>query len=378
MRALNPEILSSVIGDIYDCALNADGWESALIRITQELDGAYTNISLSNPDFTQARMAAQSPWDPAMLNILIEEYGVHGVPGLLALVQGDIDSPVSSIDQIGKEVFFASKFYQNWAKPQGLLDGCMMKFVHTRDRIGLLAFVTYDTRDTVSEDERRFLSVLSPHVRRAALISDLLDFERVQTHAFRGTLEKLQTPIILVTAESKIVYMNVMAQGLINSRSGVQSQQGHLEPVNLKMGGALKDAILRCKGSGIDLGSRGIGIPLSGAGQTASVAYVLPLRNTEVTNTFRSAVAAVFIATNLTSLPPQQTVLATLYDLTPSEARVMSLMASEGANPSATAALLGVSENTIKTHLGRVYSKTGVTRQVELTSLVASLAPPTF
>jgi DNA-binding CsgD family transcriptional regulator len=376
MRALDPETLSSVIGEIYECALNSDGWESALIRINGEMNGAYTNIALSNPEFTQARMAAHSPWDPAMLHTLIEDYGVHGIPGLLELIQGDIDLPASSMDRIGKDVFFASKFYQQWAKPQGLLDGCMLKFVHTPDRIGLMTFVTHDTRDIINQDERRFLTMLSPHVRRAALISDLLDFERVQTHAFRGALEKLHTPIVLVTADSKIVYLNIMAQALISSRSAIQSHQGHLEPVNLKMADALKDAILRCQGSSMDLGSRGIGIPLSGVGQNASVAYVLPLNNTQISTAFKTAVAAVFIATNLNGLPPQQTVLATLYDLTPSEARVMTLMAGVGASSSGTAASLGVSENTVKTHLARVYSKTGVARQVELTTLVASLSPP--
>jgi DNA-binding CsgD family transcriptional regulator len=39
-----------------------------------------------------------------------------------------------------------------------------------------------------------------------------------------------------------------------------------------------------------------------------------------------------------------------------------------------TASALGVSANTIKTHLRRVFEKTGTTRQAELARLMASLA----
>jgi DNA-binding CsgD family transcriptional regulator/PAS domain-containing protein len=377
MQALQPEILSSVIGEIYECALNSDRWERALTLINRKMNGAYTTISLSTPEFLRPRMVAQSAWDPVMLKILNEEYGVDGIPGLRETIAGDIDTPRSTLDQMSRSDFFATRFYQDWAKPQGLLDGCVVKFVHTSDRVGALAAVTYETRDIISENERRFLAALSPHLRRATMICDLLNFERVQANAFRGALEKLQTPVILVTAESKIVYVNESAQSLLEAGLSIQSLQGNLKPVNLKMSAGLQDAILRCTGNHLELGSRGIGLPLSGEGQTATVAYVLPLENTELRTSFSAAIAAVFIATSISGPPPQQTVLATLYDLTPAEARVM-MMAGEGASPSSAALILGVSENTFKTHLSRVYGKTGVTRQVELTNLVASLSPPTF
>ena len=43
---------------------------------------------------------------------------------------------------------------------------------------------------------------------------------------------------------------------------------------------------------------------------------------------------------------------------------------------SETAATLGVAESTVKTHLHRLFAKTGATRQADLVKLVASYASP--
>jgi DNA-binding CsgD family transcriptional regulator len=67
--------------------------------------------------------------------------------------------------------------------------------------------------------------------------------------------------------------------------------------------------------------------------------------------------------------------MATLYDLTPSEARVL-LKIGEGQTVTAVALELAVSENTVKTHLARVFQKVGVNRQPDLVSIVAALRPP--
>jgi DNA-binding CsgD family transcriptional regulator len=73
--------------------------------------------------------------------------------------------------------------------------------------------------------------------------------------------------------------------------------------------------------------------------------------------------------------PPPVEALAALYDLTPTEARVMVEIAS-GKNRAATALALGIADSTVKTHLARVFEKTGTSEQPELAKLVASLTPP--
>jgi DNA-binding CsgD family transcriptional regulator len=70
-----------------------------------------------------------------------------------------------------------------------------------------------------------------------------------------------------------------------------------------------------------------------------------------------------------------EAVLTTLFELTPAEARVLVTIGS-GSSPAKTAITLGVSENTLKTHLNRIYAKTGRARQADLVKLVSEIGTP--
>ena len=64
------------------------------------------------------------------------------------------------------------------------------------------------------------------------------------------------------------------------------------------------------------------------------------------------------------------------YGLTPAETRLLTSLLG-GRTLAATAATLGIAATTARTHLDNIFSKTGVTRQVDLMRLVTGLAPPT-
>jgi DNA-binding CsgD family transcriptional regulator len=67
--------------------------------------------------------------------------------------------------------------------------------------------------------------------------------------------------------------------------------------------------------------------------------------------------------------------LAKSYNLTPGELRVLLGIVHIGGVQE-TAEALGVGENTVKTHLQRVYAKTGAGRQAEIVKLAAEFSNP--
>ncbi|RDJ23121.1 LuxR family transcriptional regulator [Bosea caraganae] len=374
MKNLDAEVLSSIIGDIYDCVLNPAGWEDVLVRITEAVDAAYTTIALANPTDSHGRFAAQSPWDAAQMRILQEEYGFDDIPGLKAAVIGDIDTPLTTLSHMSEAELRQTVFYRNWAGPQGLREGCMTKFVHTPDRIGLLGTSIRTDRDVISAEEQRFLALLSPHLRRASLIGDLLDHARVAAHFYRETLDSLATAIVLTGANGAIFYANPVAETMFSTQGPILSKNGLLQAQNPVPARALLDAIARAATADASLGSRGIGLPISAPGQPPAVAYVLPLSEGTARAAFRPACAAVFVSTTTSASPLPEAVLTTLFDLTPAEARVL-LQVGTGSVPAKSAASLGISENTLKTHLGRIFAKTGTKRQADLIKLISDIRP---
>ena len=90
----------------------------------------------------------------------------------------------------------------------------------------------------------------------------------------------------------------------------------------------------------------------------------------------RSGTAAViFITQAAEHAPPPVDALMTLFNLTWSEARVLEQIVS-GRNRKEAAAVLGVADSTVKTHLDNIYAKTGTSDQLGLCRLAAKLSWP--
>jgi hypothetical protein len=103
MARLTDELLSAIIGEIYDCAVNPEGWTETLTKVADAVDAAYCSVSLADPRGGFPRMAAHSPWDAEQLRVLNERYGPDGIPGIRAILQHDEDQPWVSSDNVSDE-----------------------------------------------------------------------------------------------------------------------------------------------------------------------------------------------------------------------------------------------------------------------------------
>src|SRR5262249_37318952 len=107
-----------------------------------------------------------------------------------------------------------------------------------------------------------------------------------------------------------------------------------------------------------------------------SVAHVLPLAHGDLrTRLVPQATAAVFITPADAPAPTDLQALGRSFGLTPAETRILEQLA-RGAPLDEASATLGIPRTTAKTHLLRVFSKTGVSRQADLIALVNRVTPP--
>jgi DNA-binding CsgD family transcriptional regulator len=77
------------------------------------------------------------------------------------------------------------------------------------------------------------------------------------------------------------------------------------------------------------------------------------------------------LANRICSSRPPAEAVADEFNLTLAEVRVMFAIVEIGGVPE-VAPVLGISEQTVKTHLHRIYEKTATKRQADLVKLVAS------
>jgi DNA-binding CsgD family transcriptional regulator len=128
--------------------------------------------------------------------------------------------------------------------------------------------------------------------------------------------------------------------------------------------------------SGAAAGTTMIAVPLSTRDGEHYIAYLLPL--TSAARRLASeyaAVAALFVHKAMPRVAFPREAIAELYDLTPGELRVLLAIVEIGGVPE-TARVLGIAEATVKTHLHRLFCKTGAARQADLVKLVAACSNP--
>jgi DNA-binding NarL/FixJ family response regulator len=89
----------------------------------------------------------------------------------------------------------------------------------------------------------------------------------------------------------------------------------------------------------------------------------------------KTVAAAVFVRRATLEIPSSPEVIRRAYQLTPTELRVLLAIVNVGGVPEVATAL-GVADTTIKTHVGRLFEKTGAGRQADLVKVVAGFSTP--
>jgi DNA-binding CsgD family transcriptional regulator len=229
----------------------------------------------------------------------------------------------------------------------------------------------------VDDQARRRMRLIVPHIRRAVLIGRMFDLKAAEAATFADTLDGLSAGMCLVDAEGRIVHANAAGHAILAAGDILSVVGGRLVAYDAQVNRTLEDVFAAAGRGDAALGVKGIAIPLIGKSDERYVGHALPLtsgapRNAGVAYT---AAAALFIrkAALVTSSPPE--VIGRTFNLTPMELRVLLAIVEVGGVPQVAAAL-GVAGTTIKTHLGRLFEKTGAKRQADLVKLVAGHATP--
>jgi DNA-binding CsgD family transcriptional regulator len=158
---------------------------------------------------------------------------------------------------------------------------------------------------------------------------------------------------------------------MLNAGDPIVLRNGKLALRQEIVPGHLEAAVAEASVDGAE-GRRGLGIPTRTQDGKSVALHVLPLERRHTRTGIASrAVAAIFVSQAAAPLKLPADAVALLYQLTPAETRVAELLA-KGETLAAIAGRLGSSPHTVRTHLNRVFDKTGCHRQADLVRLLSS------
>ncbi|MCC5975758.1 MAG: hypothetical protein JJT81_17155, partial [Rubellimicrobium sp.] len=376
---MDEDFHDQVLSAIYDCAVDPAGWGAALTMIRDRLDLSYLLLHFFRfppgyPDVPQEGMVVGTEWDRDWLNRL--EPLLPSVPHFDRMRRTPIDRPATQLQFLPEEEFRQTEFYRVWVAPQRLRYNCLVNVVARENMVAMLSGASGEERGVISERDTALLAKLSPHVRRALMISDLLDETRSQQMMQARLLDGLRVALFLVGERGHISYANTAGEEMLSAGELATGKGGRLGSPARVGGPALAASITRaCTGSDADIGVWGNGIPLMVDGGDPGVAYVLPLGRSDKRHALGNGMAAVAITTRDDACPPETEVLMALTGLTAAEVRV-ALAVAAGRSLDSVAADNDVTTETVRRHLKNAYDKTGARSQPALGAYVNALRVP--
>lgn len=271
-----------------------------------------------------------------------------------------------------------TRFYKEWQQPQGLVDAVAAILEKSRTSCAMVAVPRHERNGLVDASSRERMRLIVPHVRRAVLISKAIDLQTAAAATLADAFDALSAAVYLVDERGRVVHANRSGAALVAEDDILHASGDCLRPRDPAIDRLLREIFAAAAiGNDLAVASKGSAISLSARNGERYAVHVLPLSGGARQQARRKHAAAVAVFVHKAALDRPTVVEAVTerFRLTAAELRVLFAIIEVGGVPE-VAPVLGIAEGTVKTHLKRVFAKTGTNRQADLVKLVSEFANP--
>ncbi|ESQ90485.1 helix-turn-helix transcriptional regulator [Asticcacaulis benevestitus] len=346
-----------LIEAIYDTVADPGLWPQLLERISMHIGTGCVGLSLVDTRTYEIRVAAHWGAQPEFLQAMMQSVSIN--PATTAHWYIDVDEPFTVESLLGRDRYHNSRFYRTINAPNNCVDGLISILNRSGDRYGNIALPRFTEHGPITKIDLLRLKRLSPHIRRAVTLTDMLDSQSLSKSLLNQTFDLLSTAIILVDKGGYILHANQAAETMMNKASVIWRKGGNLHACDDQGEKHLKTALGQ-----LDAVPRmmprppAASVALSSHSADDVTAWVLPLDSElgRLRRGARAATAAILIREAVESQLPGS-LLMKRFDLTPAQVRVLSLL-SQGQPASDVADILGISIHTVRSHMQQIFAKT--------------------
>src|SRR5215468_5440676 len=216
---LEAEELSALIGDIYDAALDPALWPQVLPRSAQFVGGPAAALFSKDAASKRGDTAYDCGIDPHYRQLYFEKY-IKLDPLTIGHFYAEVEKPVAVADIMSYAEFLETRAYQEWGRPQGLVDVLNVALEKTATSAAMYCVFRHERDGQVDDEMRRRMRLIVPHLRRAVLIGRVIEFKTAEADGLADTADGISASMFLVDASARIVHANasghaMLAQGSI-------------------------------------------------------------------------------------------------------------------------------------------------------------------
>ena len=269
-----------------------------------------------------------------------------------------------------KPDFMKTEFFNDFLVPQGphaMLNG-VTALVEGRQTVVTLQGVREFEADEISLFRR-----LVPHLQSAVELNIKIATLSENWRASAEALHGLEQGAFLVGDGGRVFFINAAGERLCEAGGGLLVSESVLHATLESDTRRLHAVVAACGRSGVDAGAGGAVLVARGPSRSPLSLRIMPLRGEAAWPVPRRPVAAIF-ATDPDS--PAATLVARVrkqFGLTVAES-AFAIEIIKGDGVQAAADRLSIARSTARTHLSRIFDKTGKRRQAEVVALLLRLA----
>ena len=361
------ETLLDSISGIYAAAAGSASWNQALISIADLCDVENASLVINDPGLRLTEV-----FSPRVNPDVIETYTDHWWckdPTIKATAGAPVGQ-ITSLGSYGRERFLKSEFHNDFWVRSGIgAERLASKLVIQDGAFASLVIQAGTTNDEIHDATARAFAEIVPHAIQATVIMRRMQALKLAREAAELAAQHGASFAIPVDAQARPVVADDHTEAALGAIPVLQLRNGTLSLKARKANARLHRLISDCATP--DTGVRGgmVRMGLEEAPDRFSI-EVLPWSERDTTpGLILRPVALLLISDWDRRRENDRRRIAHQFDLTPAEARLATELLAGGGRGE-VAARLGISDSTARSHLTRIFDKTGTRRQSELVALI--------
>lgn len=370
------EELSKILGFLYDAAADPSLWHPFIEQLGRHTEATGAALVIHDLDHVLCGVSGTWELDPDVTRLYQEHYFASDV--WAEKLSGQRSGSVYISESLCPLAELrTTDFYNELLAKAGIEHAMFAIPENSKSCLASLSIYRNRSRREFTRRDLGLLELLAPHLQRAFKLHFVLSEARAHSAGVEAALEMLPTGIVLLGSKGEIIFMNRSATALVGEQDGLLATRDGLRAERSTESTLLVSAIQQAASTSTRQGTSAGGTLLVSR-RTRPPLHILvsPIHDLILKSSQRIAAVA-FINDPLRPQRPAEAVLRTLYGLTPAECRV-ALLLSDGRAPREIAELIGVADNTVRSQIKSIFSKTGVRRQGELIRLLLNDAGPEF
>ena len=355
-----------VIDGLFEAAIDGAPWPSALADLSAASRAQVASmiaVNRKNGKGTGFCVGVEDHW----ASTFVAQESRHVSIGARFVKTGQVFTDRMVVP---RRQFERTSFFNEWARPSGQTDYAGVAVANEGEEFVFVGLSRGPRRGAFDAAELKHLALLGPHLRRATQIWMKLGAANALHTPLEAAFDRLTHAVLLTDASSRLRFANRAAHELLSAGDALVSTSDGLAALAPSETAGLRALIA------------------AAANPDVTQAATRPLRLSRGEDCPPLTVLAVPLRTSAASPNPKAQVLVLIvdperpfgahaqqlrlvYGLSPTEAALVCHLL-KGTGLKAAARALNIAPTTARTHLNRVFAKTGARNQVQLAELTTA------